>query len=126
MERKVPTSGNNHVQLLTDLLAGKWTVSVIHTLRQGTMRYSAIEKVLPDITQRALTIALRTLERNGMVERRVCPTVPQQVEYKLTPLGLELLNLSELLSDWAEKHEAEIKRAQKTYARHVKDNTPLL
>lgn len=106
-----------HTKLLTDLLAGKWTMTVICTLGNNTLRYSAIEKALPSITQRALTITLRNLERNGMLDRYVYPSVPPQVEYKLTPLGLELLQFCETMDTWTEEHEADIQRARKSYAR---------
>ena len=106
----------NQTQSLLQLIAGKWTTSVIYALRHGALRYSAVEKALPSITQRALTNTLRNLERNGMVERRSYPTIPPQVEYKLTPLGQELFRLCETLSDWAQRHEVEIRQAQKAYS----------
>lgn len=115
-----------HSASLINLLASKWTIPVICVLQQNTLRYNVIEKATPSISQRALTITLRSLERNGMIERRVYPTIPPQVEYALTPLGLEVLKLCEILSDWEEKHRTEIKRAQKAYARRYKDVATLL
>ena len=102
------------------LMASKWTVPILYELQQDTLRYSAIEKALPGITQRALTNTLRSLERNGLAERKAYPTIPPQVEYKLTRLGLDVLRFCENLSDWVEKHEAEFERVQKAYDRHVK------
>lgn len=100
-----------------DILSGKWTVAVIHTLGKDTLRYSVIEKALSNITQRALTTTLRNLERNGMLDRYIYPAVPPQVEYKLTPLGLELLHFCETVDTWVKEHEADIRRARKAYAR---------
>lgn len=102
---------------ISDLLAGKWTIPVICMLGKGTLRYNAIEKALPSITQRALTIALRNLERNGMLDRYVYPSVPPQVEYKLTPLGRELLHFCGTLDTWTKEQEEDIRRARKSYAR---------
>ena len=113
-------SVNNHRTqkvVVSDLLAGKWTIPVICTLGKGTLRYNAIEKALPSITQRALTIALRNLERSGILDRYVYPSVPPQVEYKLTSLGLELLHHCGTLNIWTKEHEADIQRARKSYAR---------
>lgn len=107
-------------QIPFGLLVNKWTFPVVGVLRQNTMRYNAIEKAIPNITQKSLTDTLRKLERNGMLDRYVYPTVPPQVEYKLTPLGLDLLKLSGVLSDWVDIHEYEIKRAQKSYDRRNK------
>ena len=99
---------------------------VICVLQQNTRRYNVIEKAIPDISQRALTITLRNLERNGMIDRYVRPTVPPQVEYRLTSLGLELLEFCRIMDAWVVKHQEEIRRAQKTYARRTKKATPLL
>ena len=110
----------NVQQSMFDIVAGKWTIPVIRVLQKDTLRYSAIERSIPSITQRALTIALRKLERNGMLDRYVYPSVPPQVEYKLTSLGLKLLELSGVLSEWSDMNEEEIKRAQKSYDRKIK------
>ena len=108
---------NNAQQLVYDIVSGKWTMPIICVLQKDTLRYSAIEKALPTITQRALTIALRKLERNGVLDRYVYPSVPPQVEYKLTTLGLELLQFCENMDAWAKEYEADIHRARKSYAR---------
>ena len=109
-----------HAQNFLSLVGNKWAILVLCTLQSSTLRYNVIEKTVPNITQRALTMTLRGLERNGMVERIAYPTIPPQVEYKLTPLGLEVLKICESLADWAEKHAGEIKRAQKAYVQSAK------
>lgn len=114
---------NNHKEAepTVNTLFGKWTMPIVCTLQHDTLRYSAIEKAIPGITQRALTLTLKVLERNGMAERTMYQTIPPQVEYKLTPLGLELLKLCKILSDWTEKHKKEIVRAQKAYGRITRE-----
>ena len=91
-------------------------------LQNNILRYSAIEKALPSITQRALTLTLRRLERDGFIYRHIHPVIPPQVEYKLTPLGLNLLELSAAILEWADTHKQEIKRAQRLYDRRNKVN----
>ncbi len=108
---------NKHIELAVDILHGKWTLPVIRTLKEDTLRYNELEKALPSITQRALTITLRKLERNGILDRYVYPSVPPQVEYKLTSLGLELLQFCETMNTWAKEREPDIQRARKSYAR---------
>lgn len=103
--------------VVSDLLAGKWTLPVVFALQENTLRYSALEKALSTITQRALTLALRSLEQNGMLDRYAYPSVPPQVEYKLTPLGRELLHFCGTLDTWTKEHEEDIQRARKSYAR---------
>ncbi|HSX05428.1 MAG TPA: helix-turn-helix domain-containing protein [Candidatus Saccharimonadales bacterium] len=103
--------------LVIDILSNKWTVHILYALRLGTRRHSEIKKALPDTTQKVLTDTLRKLERCGIVQRTLYPSVPPQVEYKLTELGAELLNLSEIMAIWTEKHAKKILQAQKAYDR---------
>ena len=101
-------------QLLT-IVGRKWTIATVRTLHYETLRFSAIQKLLPGITQKVLTETLRRLERDGMVERLYYRTVPPQVEYRLTPLGLALLGLSEALLDWTKEYTDSINEARETY-----------
>jgi len=110
---------HNYINAAAEIMSGKWTLPVIAVLQQGTLRYSTVQRAIPDITERALTLTLQKLERNGVVIRTSHPTIPPQVEYKLTPLGLGLLELSEMMTDWAKKHANNIKRAQTAYDRSV-------
>lgn len=103
-----------------DLLAGKWTLLVVQSLETSVKRHSELSKLLPDITQKVLTETLRKLEHNGIVERKIYPTIPPQVEYKLTEIGLDLLTLSGVLSDWIDTHTTDIVRAQASYDRRNK------
>jgi len=107
-------------RVIFDVIGGKWTISIIRALQENTLRFHEIQKALPDTKQKVLTAALRRLERSGIAQRTIYPTVPPQVEYKLTPLGLDLLKLSDFLIEWVAMHEEEIKRAQKSYDRRNK------
>ena len=100
---------------LIGLLGSKWGLLITHTLGTNTLRFTELQKALPQPTQKVPSTTLRKLERSGIVDRRIYPTVPPQVEYKLTSIGLDLLKLSGVLSDWVNIHEEEIKRAQKSY-----------
>lgn len=112
----------HHTQPILQLVASKWTMSVLYTLQQNTLRFNMLEKAIPDITQKSLTDTLRNLERNGMVDRRAYPTIPPQVEYKLTALGLELLKPCETMNARAERHQEEITRAQRVYERRIRNH----
>ena len=114
-----PITNNNASMVSTsNVISGKWTIPVVCILQGNTLRFSEIEKALSSITQRALTLTLRKLERNGMLDRLVYPAVPPQVEYKLTPLGLELLQFCETMNTWAKERETDMQRARRSYARH--------
>jgi DNA-binding HxlR family transcriptional regulator len=87
------------------LVGDKWTVLIVMQLGlHGTVRFNELKRLIGGITQRMLTLTLRSLERDGMVARRVYPTVPPKVEYALTPLGKSLLVPISHLGGWAREH----------------------
>ena len=110
-----PGFGDDQLRQAIGLIADKWTVMVVHTLAQGTRRYSELQRAIGGVSQKVLTQNLRTLERNGLVERVVHPVVPPRVEYSLTPLGETLTDLLGALCTWAEDHFAEVEAARARY-----------
>lgn len=85
-------------------LCDKWSLLVIFTLdRSGepTMRFKALQRAIPDISQKMLTVTLRTLEEDGYVTRTVYPEVPPRVEYALTERTRSLLPHIDALIGWA-------------------------
>ena len=91
-----------------DRIADKWTALVIQILARGTMRYAALQREIGGISQKMLTQTLRSLERDGLVQRTVHPVVPPKVEYSLTRLGRTLIEPLHALCRWSEKHLAEL------------------
>ncbi|MCD8185407.1 MAG: helix-turn-helix transcriptional regulator [Rikenellaceae bacterium] len=86
-------------------LGDKWSILILVTLHvNGTMRFNEIFRSLADISQRMLTVTLRSLEADGLVGRRVYPEVPPRVEYRLTEKGHSLIPYLQGLIDWAEKN----------------------
>jgi DNA-binding HxlR family transcriptional regulator len=96
-----------------DIVADKWTSLLIVALVPGTKRFQQLKREIGGITQKMLTQTLRSLERNGLVERRAYATVPPRVEYTLTRLGHTLSESLEALQDWSVAHVEEILRARK-------------
>ncbi|GAA4002199.1 helix-turn-helix domain-containing protein [Allokutzneria multivorans] len=93
----------------------KWTLLVIGTLREGTMRFGELHRAVTGISQRMLTLTLRQLERDGLVGRTVHPSVPPKVEYALTELGRTLLGTALQLAWWAADHIDEIEANRRDY-----------
>jgi DNA-binding HxlR family transcriptional regulator len=93
-------------------IGDKWSVLVVMTLRDGSRRFSELRRALPGISQRMLTLTLRTLERDGMVHRTVTPSVPPRVDYELTALGQSLQAPVYALGSWAIEHLPAIERAR--------------
>ena len=78
-----------------DLVCAKWTILVIRDLASGCSRFCELERSLSGISPRTLSLRLRALEEEGIVERRTYPEVPPRVEYELTEKGRGLLPLIE-------------------------------
>ena len=95
-------------RLVLDRIADKWTALVIQILAGGTMRYAALQREIGGISQKMLTQTLRSLERDGLVQRTVHPVVPPKVEYSLTKLGRTLIEPLQGLCRWSEKHLGEL------------------
>jgi DNA-binding HxlR family transcriptional regulator len=98
-----------------DRVGERWTGLVLLALEPGTQRFSELRRTIQGITQKMLTQTLRALERDGIVERRVFPTVPVTVEYELTPLGHSLSETVMVLRRWAYRHIDEIEAARARY-----------
>jgi len=87
---------------LLDRISDKWVTLVLCALGSGEQRFSELARTLAGVSQKMLTQTLRNLERDGLITRRVTPTVPVRVDYSLTPLGESLLTVIEHVKDWAE------------------------
>lgn len=93
----------------------KWSLLVVGTLRGGTLRFSELQRHIPGISQRMLTLTLRQLERDGLISRVVHAEVPPRVEYTLTDLGHTLLELAIGMGDWAIANRERIESARAAY-----------
>lgn len=103
------------VRDVIDNIGGKWNTLMILALADGPMRFSALRRLIPDISQRMLTQTLRDLQRDGYIGREVFPTQPPSVEYSLTPLGQSFLVLVKGLVDWSVAHHDAIRAARTEY-----------
>jgi DNA-binding HxlR family transcriptional regulator len=89
-----------------DMVAGKWSVEILYLLATGRRRYSEVLYEVGEISKKTLTQTLRSLERRGLVSRRVLAEVPARVEYSLTPLGWSLTGPLMAMYEWASEHLA--------------------
>lgn len=104
---------------VSELLArvgDKWTVLVVRTLGDGPVRFNALRREIGDISQKMLATTLRSLERDGLVSRRVTPTSPPQVEYALTDLGRSLLEPVGALARWTVANGERIEASRRAFA----------
>jgi len=95
-------------RLVLDRIADKWTALIIQVLASGTRRYAELQREIGGISQKMLTQTLRSLERDGLVQRKVYPEVPPKVEYALSKLGRTLIEPLQAICRWSEKHLSEL------------------
>ena len=86
------------------MVGGKWKPLILYYLSGGTKRFGELRKLLPDITQRMLTLQLRELEQDQIVQRQVYAEVPPKVEYSLTEFGKSLDPVMLRMLAWGEKY----------------------
>ncbi|SHI42856.1 DNA-binding transcriptional regulator, HxlR family [Nocardiopsis flavescens] len=105
------------VREVLDRIGDKWSVLVIVLLGRRTHRYGELHRTIDGISQRMLTLTLRALVRDGLVERTAHATVPPRVEYSLTGLGRTLLEPLTALDRWAVEHRDDIRGARERHDR---------
>lgn len=103
------------VRQILDRIADKWSLLVIALLENRRLRFTELRREIDGVSQRMLTVTLRSLERDGLVKRTVHPVVPPRVEYELTSLGRTLHTTIQSLVTWTEEHQAEIAHARTAY-----------
>jgi DNA-binding HxlR family transcriptional regulator len=110
------TPANCRAREMIVRVADKWSMYVIHVLADaGALRFSELRRRVDGVSQRMLTVTLRGLERDGLVQRTMYPEVPPRVEYALTPLGATLREIVHELIDWSGAHLVEVDRARARY-----------
>jgi DNA-binding HxlR family transcriptional regulator len=100
---------------ILDRIADKWSLFVIAMLRDGPRRFNELRRDVTGISQRMLTLTLRTLERDGLVTRTMYPTIPPRVDYELTELAKGLLGPVMGLVMWAETNKQAIAEARRAF-----------
>jgi DNA-binding HxlR family transcriptional regulator len=93
-----------HVERTLGVIGGRWKAAVLHQLSLGTRRFGELQRLLPNVTQRMLTLQLRELEAAGLVERKVYAEVPPRVEYSVTPWGESLRPVLRAMCEWGERY----------------------
>ncbi len=106
---------NCPTRLVLDRIADKWAVLVLGLLGNGPVRFNQLRRQIEGISQKMLSQTLKSLERDGLVSRKVTPTVPVTVEYSITPLGETLSATVDGLRIWAETHIGKVLVAQQQY-----------
>ncbi|GIN19654.1 MAG TPA: HxlR family transcriptional regulator [Bacillus bacterium] len=87
------------------ILVGKWKpIILLHLFNRGTLRFSELKRLMPDITQKMLTKQLRELEEEDIINRVVYPQVPPKVEYSISDYGRSLQPVLDVMHEWGSTH----------------------
>jgi DNA-binding HxlR family transcriptional regulator len=92
------------IRSVLDRIGNKWTLLVVATLTDGRMRFTELQRHIPGVSQRMLSLTLRNLERDGLITRTAYAEVPPRVEYELTETGVTLIAPAMALANWAVEH----------------------
>ncbi|WP_295461189.1 helix-turn-helix domain-containing protein [uncultured Pseudomonas sp.] len=105
----------NATRPILEHIANKWTVLILSVLCTQPARFNDLKRRLHGITHKSLSDALKRLERNGLISRKVLPTQPIGVEYTITPLGCSLREPFAALYEWSLANGAALEEAQRAY-----------
>jgi DNA-binding HxlR family transcriptional regulator len=104
------------IEELMDVIGGRWKVFILWRLIEEPLRSTRLRESIPPISQKVLIEQLRELERDGLVLRRIYPSVPPRVEYQATPLGKSLHSILKAMCHWTSDHGEEIRAARRENA----------
>ncbi|WP_405162008.1 helix-turn-helix transcriptional regulator [Nocardia sp. NBC_01499] len=96
-------------------VANKWALLIIEALGESTLRFGELRVEVEGISHKMLTQNLRMLERNGLVERTVYPTVPPRVEYTLLESGQALRETVHVMCDWTQRYLRHIETSRRSF-----------
>lgn len=103
-----PVSYHCAMDVTMNFIGGKWKTVVLWYLRNKTLRFGELKKQIPDITEKMLSIQLKSLEEDGLIKREVFAEVPLRVEYSMTEFGKSLIPILEAVAKWG-RHFGETK-----------------
>jgi DNA-binding HxlR family transcriptional regulator len=104
-ERKTLPNLNCGLDLIGEVLYGKWKMRLLWFINDGHLRPSELQRKIPDATRRVLNIQLKELEEHELITKKIYPVVPPKVEYRLTEFGNTLIPIIATLGDWGDAHE---------------------
>ena len=109
-ERKIPIDQNCGLDLIREVLYGKWKIHLIYYISRGIQRPSELQREIPEATRRVLNMQLNQLEQHELVSKKIYPQLPPKVEYSLTPFGESLLPVVMLMGKWGDDNRERLQQ----------------
>ena len=107
--RKIPLNLNCGLDLIAEVLYGKWKIRLLWFINEGHKRPSELQRKIPDASRRVLHIQLNELEKHELISKVIYPVVPPKVEYSLTEFGQTLIPVISVLGNWGDKNEEKLR-----------------
>ncbi|TYR32245.1 helix-turn-helix transcriptional regulator [Sphingobacterium phlebotomi] len=108
-ERKILPNLNCGLDLIGEVLYGKWKIRLLWFINEGYKRPSELQRKIPDATRRVLNIQLKELEEHDLVTRKIYAVVPPKVEYSLTEFGKTLIPVISILGQWGDQNDEKLR-----------------
>ncbi|MBP1619133.1 MAG: transcriptional regulator [Bacteroidetes bacterium] len=103
-EKKIPLSLHCGLDLIGEVLYGKWKIRLLWFINEGFHRPSELQRKIPDASRRVLHIQLNELEKHELIAKTIYPVIPPKVEYRLTEFGKTLIPVVADLGQWGDKN----------------------
>lgn len=124
-ERKIPIAFNCGLDLMKEIVYGKWKMHLIYYIGEGIQRPGELQRKIPGASRRVLNIQLNQLEEHEIVAKTVYPQMPPKVEYYLTDLGKSLSPLLSALGQWGDNNKEKLQSTlTKTLTERITDERP--
>lgn len=108
-ERKILPNLNCGLDLIGEVLYGKWKIRLLWFINEGYKRPSELQRKIPDASRRVLNIQLNELEAHKLITKKIYPVVPPKVEYSLTAFGQTLIPVISVLGQWGDANEEQLR-----------------
>jgi len=108
-QKKIPLNLKCGLDLLGEVLYGKWKIRLLYFIHQGHKRPSELQRKIPDASRRVLYMQLNELEKHGLLTKVIYAQVPLKVEYSLTDLGISLMPIINALGKWGDENEEQLR-----------------
>lgn len=108
-ERKIPLNLNCGLDLIGEVLYGKWKIRLLWFIHIGHKRPSELQRKIPDASRRVLNVQLNELEAHDLIKKKIFVVVPPKVEYSLTPFGKTIIPIIAALGKWGDDNENKLR-----------------
>ena len=124
-ERKIPVARECGLDLIGEVLYGKWKIRLLYFINEGHKRPSELQRKIPDASRRVLNIQLKELEQHELVTKIIYPQIPPKVEYSLTEIGKTLIPVVNTLGKWGDKNKKRLKKVILKRLKQVADDVEI-